>query len=411
MKKNILFISGIDFKDKSIQVIRKTPEAYRDAGWEVDYIVARDDSPKENYYYEKEIDIEGINIKRIYWPISKHYNFPYILKMLLNKFYSTIVVFKLAAVAFKYIRKKEYQIIYGYEMHGVLAVNLIRFFNRFDSKVVSRFQGSFLYEMIKHKKYIKLAFNIDFILALLLPSELIVMTDDGTEGDKAIRFFKGIKFSEFLFLPNGVDYSPPIELESRKIIKQYQLNDKIVLIAISRLVEWKKVERVIEIFNQLKQSSQKNKYFLFILGEGEESEKLKKLVEVLDLSRDIEFLGGVKNDQVFHYLHLARFFVSMYAVSNVGNPLLESIVTNKFVITLNNGDTPKWIQHKKNGLIYDEDKLNFKSIAADIQYYAENEIEYRKICKEVSETAKSKLKTWEERFNIEISQVEKLISA
>jgi glycosyltransferase involved in cell wall biosynthesis len=86
-------------------------------------------------------------------------------------------------------------------------------------------------------------------------------------------------------------------------------------------------------------------------------------------------------------------------------------VTNKFVITLNNGDTPKWIQHKKNGLIYDEDKLNFKSIAADIQYYAENEIEYRKICKEVSETAKSKLKTWEERFNIEISQVEKLISA
>jgi len=32
----------LDFKEKSIQVIRKTPEAYIEAGWDVHYVVARD---------------------------------------------------------------------------------------------------------------------------------------------------------------------------------------------------------------------------------------------------------------------------------------------------------------------------------------------------------------------------------
>lgn len=50
--KKILFLSGLDFKDKSIQVIRKTPEAYVNSGWSVHYIVARDTSSKGNYYYE-----------------------------------------------------------------------------------------------------------------------------------------------------------------------------------------------------------------------------------------------------------------------------------------------------------------------------------------------------------------------
>jgi len=69
--KKILFISGLDFKEKSIQVIRKTPEAYVAADWEVDYIVARDNSLFGDYHYEDEINPEGINITRVYWPFAK----------------------------------------------------------------------------------------------------------------------------------------------------------------------------------------------------------------------------------------------------------------------------------------------------------------------------------------------------
>jgi len=69
--KSILFISALDFKEKSIQVIRKTPEAYVKAGWQVHYVVARDNSKYGNYFYEERININGINTIRISYPLSK----------------------------------------------------------------------------------------------------------------------------------------------------------------------------------------------------------------------------------------------------------------------------------------------------------------------------------------------------
>ena len=60
MTKKILFISGIDFKEKSIQVIRKTPEAYVKRGWDVHYLVLRDVSKRGNYYYEEPLNPSGV---------------------------------------------------------------------------------------------------------------------------------------------------------------------------------------------------------------------------------------------------------------------------------------------------------------------------------------------------------------
>ena len=70
--KKILFLSAIDFKDKSIQVIRKTPEAYRDHGFDVSYVVARDNVSDGNYFYEQEINPDNLKIKR--FSKSKRYN-------------------------------------------------------------------------------------------------------------------------------------------------------------------------------------------------------------------------------------------------------------------------------------------------------------------------------------------------
>ena len=47
-KRKILFVSALDFKEKSIQVIRKTPEAFAAADWDVDYLTARDYSRRGN---------------------------------------------------------------------------------------------------------------------------------------------------------------------------------------------------------------------------------------------------------------------------------------------------------------------------------------------------------------------------
>ena len=68
--KRVLFLSALDFKDKSIQVIRKTPEAYVRQGWEVTYHVARDTTDRGDYYYEPVINPEGISVSRFEYPLK-----------------------------------------------------------------------------------------------------------------------------------------------------------------------------------------------------------------------------------------------------------------------------------------------------------------------------------------------------
>ena len=96
-KKTILFISGIDFKEKSIQVIRKTPESFAERGWEVDYVVLRDNSKSGNYFYEKPINPPGINVHRINYKMSYLLNSinNHLLRTIVNKLISFIGVYQL----------------------------------------------------------------------------------------------------------------------------------------------------------------------------------------------------------------------------------------------------------------------------------------------------------------------------
>ena len=94
--KKILFLSAIDFKDKSIQVIKKTPEFYGKSNWEVDYIVARDTSKVGNYYYESIVDISNINVQRFNWSFEKkRASKNRVISLFFSKIASFVVIFRL----------------------------------------------------------------------------------------------------------------------------------------------------------------------------------------------------------------------------------------------------------------------------------------------------------------------------
>ena len=111
--KKILFLSAIDFKDKSIQVIKKTPEFYGKSNWEVDYIVARDTSKVGNYYYESIVDISNINVQRFNWSFEKkRASKNRVISLFFSKIASFVVIFRLFILGFKACWKKEYEYIY-----------------------------------------------------------------------------------------------------------------------------------------------------------------------------------------------------------------------------------------------------------------------------------------------------------
>ncbi|MBB4810269.1 glycosyltransferase involved in cell wall biosynthesis [Acinetobacter johnsonii] len=399
--KKILFLSAIDFKEKSIQVIKKTPEFYASKGWNVDYIVARDNVPKGNYSYEDEITPVGVNVERFYWTLLRLRSVGNkYLSLFFSKFASFLVILGLTFRGYKKIKSNSYDVIYGYEFHGVLALLLLKPFLK-NQKIVTRFQGTFVNEMIEKKQWLRLLFNFDLLIALRVTADLTIMTDDGTSGDKALRKIRGLnKLGNIKFWSNGVD-----EIEHRQW--PVRTEEKVKIVSISRLVGWKRVDRCIKVVEALVERGYVN-FEYEIIGGGELRHQLESMVDSLGLNSFIRFVGPLSHHKALESLKNSQIFFSMYDSSNVGNPLLEAIRANKLIVTLNNGDTGSWIQHKVNGLIYSPDGNYYEQAAIDIIETADNINVRSFILEKLNETEKNRLWDWSERLGSEESLVRSL---
>ena len=408
--KSILFISGIDFKKKSIQIIRKTPEAYAERGWDVDYIVLRDTSKHGNYFYEDTFNPNGINVKRLYYkfPFVLNYIKVPLLRTIANKLISYIGVFQLVFFAFKQLKQKQYMAVYGYEHIGVLAVLILKVMGKIRSCIkISRFQGTWLTLYYKQKNYLKLILNFDFYLAMRFRSDICIMTDDGTQGDYMMSKIQP-RHKNFKFWLNGVDQPKTNNDSIEKIKSEYLLAGKVCIMSVSRLEEWKRVDRAITIINQFVKDYKvyRNKVAFLIVGDGNSKKQLELMVKSLGVDDIVKFVGPVSNSEIGNYLSVSDVFMSFYNLSNVGNPLLEAIRSNKLIMTLANGDTDKWIKHNKNGFIYDPDSEYIKSASRDLLNIIENEDLRVSIKNNLKSLADNKLWTWNERFDKEVSLIE-----
>jgi glycosyltransferase involved in cell wall biosynthesis len=386
--KRILFLSADDFKNKSIQVIKKTPEAYLSYGWDVHYIVVRDSSNKGNYYYEKIINIDGLHIQRTEIPGTR------LLNWLKNKYLVALLIrvrrylgiLYLIIQGIKYVRKYDFDIIYGYEQPGAVAAKFIKSLGLIKkTKLILRFQGVvFVKEWLKNKLWYRRITNFDTFYALKGPSDLCIMTNDGSCGDQVLSAINS-RHKQIAFWSNGVDN---FILDASKIDdlkSKYKADNTFLFISVSRLDDHKRVDRCIRLINELVKSFSQNNFKYLVIGEGAKRSEFEKMIESLGLKDIVKFTGAVNQYEVPYYLSIADMFISMYESSNVGNPLLEAIRLNKLILTLNNGDTKAWIKHMETGLLYDVndqadlDDGDYLKMREDIYMLLQNESLVRKI--------------------------------
>lgn len=411
MKQNrVLFLSAQDFKEKSIQVIRLTPEAYVERGWDVHYIVGRDTSERSNYFYEPEIPLPGARLERFVWPLARVRNAVRhrYLSLLLQKVAGVLVILKLALRGRRAFREVPFDVVYGYEMHGVLAGCLMHLLHPGTRRTqfVSRFQGTWLADILDKRQWGRLAWNLDQVIALRASNDLCIMTDDGTHGDKAYRRLGGDP-ETLRFWTNGTnELLLPSRAEARSKIGVPL--DTLMLLSVSRLEGWKRVDRNIEVARALADLGMDFTYI--IVGEGTLRDSLAEKVEQYRLRSHVRFAGGVPHDQVALYLGAADIFLSMYDLSNVGNPLLEAIRAGKIIVTLDNGDTSSWITHRVSGLIYDPEQDDlFARIADDIHEQTVDPLCRARILEGVAEVAEKRLWTWDERMQKEVADVAEIV--
>lgn len=404
MKKNIIFSSTLPLwslnNGSGARSFYTTVETYLKKGYNVYFV-----TNQENNYEQYDLPFKPENI--IYIDMKWREN------LLKHKFFRAWGIRKIVDwIYFAQYTSKSYKamkkimnqcheaLIYAYEITTVKACKKIS--KKFKMPLVTRFQGTIM-SKYKNNLYTRIT-KYPHIQALSTKSDLVIMTNDGTMGDRLLKEYGND--SKLLFVRNGVNIlSRELpEFDKEEFKKELCLpTNKTILLTVSRLADWKKVNRSILALNQIKD---KENYYLIIVGDGEERSKLENLVDELGLRNLVKFTGAVKNDDVYKYMEIADIFLSFYDISNVGNPLLEALALGKPIITYNVGDTDKVI-NEKNGILLNDvspeniaktiEKINNKN---DLNYYSKGAKEY----------TKENLYSWNKRMEIELKEIEKLMN-
>lgn len=393
MKGNIILVTAIPMwsmnNESGGKALFNTIDWYSKSGYNL-FIITN----QENDYTK----IPNINIDNIFYIDTKFY----------NSGSGKLKTYKY----FKYLEKQFYKyicdildkigtdntILYAYEVNTVKPAKKASI--KYSIPLVTRFQGTIM-SQFKNNLYYRIR-KYPHIQALSTKSDLVIMTDDGTQGNKVLDDYKN--YSKRMFIRNGVNILDNYDITFNRddFIKQFNIpKDNTILLTVSRLVGWKKVDRSIMAFSKLKNNEN---YTLIIVGDGDERYNLENLVNQLNLQNNIKFIGAVKNKDVYKYMKLSDIFLSFYDLSNVGNPLLEALCLNKPIITYDVGDTNKIIDGN-NGILLND--VSPESIAQCIE-----NINNPEKLKELSQNAKNyaakNLYSWSKRMQIEQTEVDKL---
>lgn len=320
---------------------------YSRTSYTINYFTTEAYLDKEHYKFDKFCSLSKFNMLRMKLPL---------LRKILKYFNWILLNFLMLMLLFWHRPKG---IIYAYEIFFIPAAKVYCLFSN-DTKLVTRFQGTILTPLLQSTKMQRLKIYLrkfDHLVALDTPSDLIVMTDDGTQGDQVLKFLKNK--SNLLFVKNGIGWPNTYKMrmtkpdEADSVAKFPVLNAGVSYFYTScRLNSWKRVDRAIHLFKSIHDNYPDS--HLFIVGLGPELENLKALVQNIGADSCVTFLGPLSQDVIAEFARKMDFFISLYELSNVGNPLWEAIEAGATIITIANGDTGKYITNLKNGFIQSE---------------------------------------------------------
>lgn len=285
------------------------------------------------------------------------------------------------------------------DLPSVAGYILSRYYN---VPYVQRQYGTFLRK--KLGSFVAKLKSFREVISYMLPANAFVITDDGTYGDEVAAYYN-IPDERVFFWRNGVD--KPL-LDNKNIVREdirraygIKSND-IIVMSVSRLVNWKRVDRIIKAFNGI---DRKNVYY-FVIGDGAERENL----ESLSINDNCIFVGAIPNDKVREYMLACDIFVSMYDLTNLGNPLLEALSSGMPIITLDTGNTSSVFDGQNMIILPVSGESKIVDNLRDTMIELIDNPRKRNLLSENAATyAEKNIPSWEERIDREKCLILKLI--
>jgi len=318
-----------------------------------------------------------------------------------------------ARLAERRLREGSFDLLYGYEVHGLLAVRRLRRRlrraqpSRRRLPTVARFQGTVVHPALDSRcAYYR---KFEEVLALRTPADLYIMTDDGTRGDEVLARLNPSSAGRVRFWRNGLDLlhlhppSPEERSDSRRALGLAE-GDFAAVMA-SRLALWKRVDRALRAWPLVTAVLPEAR--LLIVGDGEERGNLEALARQLQLGEAVRFVGAVPQPEVRGYLWAADLFLSLNDLSNAGNPLLEAMACGLPVVTLDTGDTRDLVRDSDTGRLLSSGDA--EAVATAVVDLARDPDRRCRLAAGARRFAQENFWTWEERLAAELREVEALV--
>ena len=308
-----------------------------------------------------------------------------------------------------------FDVLYGYEVHGVLAARLLRRRGH-RLPLVARFQGTVMHPalsdtLLYYRRY-------EEALALKTPADLHIMTDDGTRGDEVLARLNPASKGRVAFWRNGIDLDrlrPPTAEERAARRAELGIPDgAFVMLTASRLAAWKRVDRAVRALPRVRAWAPQ--VLLLVAGDGEERPRLEALARELGVEEHVRFAGAVPQRDVARYMHAADVFLAVADLSNVGNPLLEAMACGMCTVAVDAGDTRDLIDDGRTGRLVDSSQRSgisapLEQRLADLLVAVANDPAQReRLAEGAARFARERFWTWEQRMAAEVAAVEAMVA-
>lgn len=123
----------------------------------------------------------------------------------------------------------------------------------------------------------------------------------------------------------------------------------IITLGASRVTKRKGIQYLIEAVNLLVKKYPQT--FLKILGDGDDKERLEKMVEELRLENYVQFLGRIPREETAPYYQEASVFVLPSLNEGMSNALLEALASGLPIIATDTGGSKELVVDCENGFI------------------------------------------------------------
>ena len=264
----------------------------------------------------------------------------------------------------------------------------------------------YLHRLFNRIEYYTYVFGAEFTINknLNLIQKIVLNKSKGiiviSEFSKSLLIKMGVKNNNIIKAAPGVDsekFSP--KLNYTEIIDKYNLDDKKVILTVSRLAPNKGCDTAIEVLPLILKEIPNAVYI--IGGTGPSEEELKELVVKMDLEDKVIFTGYIPDEELSSYYNLSDAFLLLTReikdkgnVEGFGMVFIEAGACETPVVGGRTGGTPEAIVDGITGYLVDP--LDLEEISEALIKLLTNESRARKMGIEGRKRARKEFR-WPQR--------------